>query len=289
MRPVNLMPAGERRGEGAPTRTGPLAYIIVGVLAVALAAVCGIVVFNKKVSDREAEATRIEAHATELEARADGLSSFVTFKQIHDSRVQTVEQLAQSRFDWERVLRELSKVIPSHIWLVSLTGTVTPDVDVGDGAGDDGGLRESIPGPALVLTGCGRSHDDVARLVAAMKDIDGVTRVTASDSAKPDTAIAAGAAGSSDNCQTRSSIPQFHLVASFDEVVVPAADGTVPPAGSRDDDRHLNLDDLDLDLDGGRGRWRAGGRGAERGDQAGRLQCRPAGQERNQPDPGRLT
>ena len=229
MRPVNLMPSGERRGDGTPARTGPLAYIVVGVLAVALAAVCGIVVFNKKVSDREAEATRIEAHATELEARADGLSSFVTFKQIHDSRVQTVEQLAQSRFDWERVLRELSKVIPEHIWLVSLTGTVTPEVDVGDGGGDDGGLRESIPGPALALTGCGRSHDDVARLVAAMKDIDGVTRVTASDSAKPDTAVAAGAAGSSDNCQTRSSIPQFHLVAAFDEVVVPAADGTVPP------------------------------------------------------------
>ena len=147
MRPVNLMPSGERRGEAAPTRTGPLAYIVVGVLAVALAAVCGIVVFNKKVSDREAEATRIEAHATELEARADGLSSFVTFKQIHDSRVQTVEQLAQSRFDWERVLRELSKVLPEHIWLVSLTGTVTPDVDVGDGAGDDGGLRRVDPRP----------------------------------------------------------------------------------------------------------------------------------------------
>jgi hypothetical protein len=107
---------------------------------------------------------------------------------------------------------------------------VTPDVEVGDGGGDDGGLRASIPGPALVLVGCGRSHDDVARLVAAMKDIDGVTRVTASDSAKPDTAISAGAAGTSDNCQTRSSIPQFHLVAAFDEVVVPAADGTVPAA-----------------------------------------------------------
>ncbi len=229
MRPVNLMPAGERRGKGAPTRTGPLSYIIVGGLVVVLAAVCGIVVFNKKVSDGKAEVTRIEAHATELQARADGLSSFVSFQQIHDARVQTVEQLAQSRFDWERVLRELSKVIPSHIWLVSLTGTVTPDVEVGDG-GDDGGLRASIPGPALVLTGCGRSHDDVASLIAAMKDIDGVTRVTASDSAKPDTAMATGAAGTSDNCQTRSSIPQFHLVASFDEVVVPAADGTVPPA-----------------------------------------------------------
>jgi Tfp pilus assembly protein PilN len=230
VRPVNLMPAGERRGKGAPTRTGPLSYIIVGGLVVVLAAVCGIVVFNKKVSDGEAEVTRIEAHATELQARADALSSFVSFQQIHDARVQTVEQLAQSRFDWERVLRELSKVIPSHIWLVSLTGTVTPDVDVGDGAGDDGGLRASIPGPALVLTGCGRSQDDVASLIAAMKDIDGVNRVTASDSAKPDTAIAADGAGTSDNCQTRPSIPQFHLVASFDEVVVPTADGSVPPA-----------------------------------------------------------
>ena len=166
---------------------------------------------------------------------------------------------------------------------------MTPEVDVGDGGGDDGGLRESIPGPALVLTGCGRSHDDVARLVAAMKDIDGVTRVTASDSAKPDTAVAAGAAGSSDNCQTRSSIPQFHLVAAFDEVVVPAADGTVPPPAPETTTDTSTSDDLDLDLDGGRGRWRAGGRGPERGDQAGRLQCRPAGQERNQPDPGRLT
>ena len=229
MRPVNLMPAGERRGKGAPTRTGPLSYIIVGVLVVALAAVCGIVYFNKKVSDNQAEVDRIEAHATELEARADALSSFVSFKQIHDARVQTVEQLAQSRFDWERVLRELSKVLPEHIWLVSLTGTVTPDVDVGDG-NDDGGLRASIPGPALVLVGCGRSHDDVASLIAAMRDIDGVTRVTASDSAKPDSAMSADAAGTSDNCQTRPSIPQFHLVASFDEVVVPSADGTVPPA-----------------------------------------------------------
>ena len=78
MRPVNLMPSGERR-DGVTTRTGPVAYIVVGVLAIALAAVCGIVVFNKKVSDREAEAAQVEAHATELEARADGLSSFVTF------------------------------------------------------------------------------------------------------------------------------------------------------------------------------------------------------------------
>jgi hypothetical protein len=57
-----------------------------------------------------------------------------------------------------------------------------------------------------------------------MRDIDGVTRVTANDSAK---AEAGGAGGSDDNCQTKPSIPQFHLVAAFDGVVVGAS---APPA-----------------------------------------------------------
>jgi len=32
MRPVNLIPAEERRGDAAKSRTGPLAYVLVGVL-----------------------------------------------------------------------------------------------------------------------------------------------------------------------------------------------------------------------------------------------------------------
>lgn len=59
-----------------------------------------------------------------------------------------------------------------------------------------------------------------------MRDIDGVTRVTAVDSAKPtDDAAAAG----DDSCQTKPSIPQFHLVAAFDGVsVVPAGTDAAP-------------------------------------------------------------
>ena len=32
MRPVNLIPPEDRRGQHAPLRTGPLAYILVGAL-----------------------------------------------------------------------------------------------------------------------------------------------------------------------------------------------------------------------------------------------------------------
>lgn len=227
MRPVNLIPPEERRGSGAPTRTGSLSYLLIGALVLVLAAVTATVVFGNRVDDREAEVASLEAEATEAQARAESLSTYTTFEEIHDARVQTVTQLATSRFDWRRVLEELSRVLPPHIWLTSLTGTVSPTVEVGEG-GDDGGLRESIPGPALVVVGCGRNHDDVARLVAAMRDIDGVTRVTANDSAK---AEAGGAGASDDSCQTKPSIPQFHLVAAFDGIVVGAS---APPVDSEE-------------------------------------------------------
>ena len=39
MRPVNLIPAEERRGQNAPLRTGPVAYIVLGALVALLGAV----------------------------------------------------------------------------------------------------------------------------------------------------------------------------------------------------------------------------------------------------------
>lgn len=240
MRPVNLIPPEDRRGETAPTRSGPLAYVVVGLLAVALAAVCGVVLFDKRVDERTAEAAALESEAAEVQARAASLASFTTFQQLHDARVVTIDQLARSRFDWERVLDELSLVIPQNVWLTTLDGSVAP----GTGStGSGSGLRESIPGPALEMSGCGKSHRDVARLVAAMKDIDGVTRVIATDSAKGDAEVTqvdatAEAVATDANCQSRTA-PQFTLIAAFDEVaptvdpdgvVVPPEAATTPTA-----------------------------------------------------------
>jgi Tfp pilus assembly protein PilN len=231
MRPVNLIPPEQRRGSSAPTRTGSLSYVVVGALAIILVGVTATVMFGKSVSDKQAEVATLQADAAETTARAESLSTYTSFQQIHDARVATVSQLATSRFDWQRVLEELSKVIPQHIWLTNLTGTVAPGIQVGDGDAESG-FRDSVPGPALEIVGCGRSHDDVARFVAAMRDIDGITRVTAEDSAKANS----NTAGGSDSCQTKPNIPQFHLIAAFDGVVVagtasaPVTDSTATTA-----------------------------------------------------------
>lgn len=230
MRPVNLIPPEERRGESAPLRSGGLAYVVVAALAVGLAAVCGVVFLGKQVSDREVEVASLEVQSTQLQARAQSLASFTSFQSLHDARVLTVEQLAKSRFDWERVLRELSLVVPKHVWLTTLAGSVSPE------AGESTSpLRAAIPGPALELAGCARTHRDVARLIAAMKDIDGVTRVSATDSQKSDAVTAAAPTrgappATGGDCQTRSTIPKFNLIAAFDAVAAPAVAGEAVPA-----------------------------------------------------------
>jgi len=227
MRPVNLIPEEERRGSGASTRAGLLSYAVIGVLVLALVAVSALVLLGNKISDKQVEVDRLEAQAVATEGRADSLAAYVSFQQVRESRAATIDSLAKSRFDWERIVRELSLVIPKNVWLSNLTGTVSPEVQIDDGAAI--GLRTSVPGPALELVGCARSQPAIASLIAALHDIDGVTRVTAVNGIKTDNAEAStGGAAEGTEPDTGGtcppSAPSFQVVAAFDAVAVEGAD-----------------------------------------------------------------
>ncbi len=228
MRPVNLIPKEERRGEGAPARAGAASYILVAVLVAALLAVSGVVLTANDIEGKEAELASLEAERGEAQARAAALSEFTSFQEMKDARVETVASLAKSRFDWERVIREVSLVLPETVWLTNLTGTVAPEVTVTNAA--NASTRSEIPGPALAMIGCARSQQDVAELINAVGDIDGVTRVLVENSEKPTGASAgasAGAAQTNEDCRTRDFIAKFQLVAAFDSVT---AGASAPPA-----------------------------------------------------------
>ncbi len=220
MRPVNLIPPEERRGDGAPTRAGAASYIVVAVLAAILFAVTGVVLANNSVNDKKSELASAQAEQAQTEAKAEALQNFASFQEMKDARVATVTSLAQSRFDWERVVREVSRVLPDHVWLTNLTGTVTPDTTVPKSA--EVQARASVPGPALTLVGCARSQEDVAALIAAMQDVDGVTRVLAERSDKPTSHVTASGDKITQDCRTRNYVTQFGLVAAFDAVAPPA-------------------------------------------------------------------
>lgn len=250
MRPVNLIPPEDRRGEKAPMRTGALSYVIVAVLAVALLGVTGLVLASNQVSDRKAEKSGLESQLAEAEAQARRVSSFANFASLQQAREQTVATLAQSRFDWERVLRELAIVIPEDVWLTHLTATVSPEVQLDDSGSSSGSSSsagvsglDSVQGPALQIEGCGNGHEAVAGFLAALRDIDGVTRVSVLSSDRPDpstatedsSAAAAGSGGgASGDCATRDFISKFGIVAAFDAVQVSASSEVpaTPPAPS---------------------------------------------------------
>jgi len=232
MRPVNLIPADQRRGEAAPARAGAASYIVVAVLFAILFAVTGVVLTGNSVSDKETELASLQSKQAETQARADALANFASFQQMKDNRVVTISSLAQSRFDWERVMREVSRVLPDSVWLTNLTGTVSPEVSVENAASVT--LRASVAGPALSIIGCARSQQDVAALIAAIGDIDGVSRVLVEKSEKPtsETESSPTDVNTNEDCRTRNFIAKFALVAAFDGVVAtPAAStGATPTA-----------------------------------------------------------
>jgi Tfp pilus assembly protein PilN len=155
---------------------------------------------------------------------------------MKDDRVETVASLAQSRFDWERVMNEVARVLPDSVWLTNLTGTVSPEVTVPDAAGS--AMRAGVEGPALTMIGCARSQQDVAALIAAVGDIDGVSRVLVekSEKAGSDASTDADGVNINEDCRTRSYVAKFALIAAFDGVAAgdaaTAATVTAPAADS---------------------------------------------------------
>ena len=241
MRPINLIPAEERRGDSAPLRSGPLAYILLGALVLILIGVSAVVLTNNQISERKAEVEKLEREDAAAKAKAERLVAYTQFRDLAEQRVTTVAELADSRFDWERVMRELSLILPSDVWLVGMTATAAPGVSV-EGGGSS--LRAAAPGPALELDGCATGQEAVARFVTALKDIDGVTRVGVENSELPKSGgEGGGGSDGGDECRTRDFISKFEVVASFDAAPVsPSATGseaapvtTAPAEGEESD------------------------------------------------------
>jgi Tfp pilus assembly protein PilN len=227
MRPVNLIPSDQRHGLHAPMRTGPLPYLVVGVLVALLAAVALLVTINTQISESKSEVAKLEREDAAAEAQAKQLAAYTEFEAVHEQRLATISSLADSRFDWERVLRELALVLPHDVWLSEISASASSESE-GEGGGSGSGLSGSVTGPSLVISGCAAGQQGVADFVTALEDIDGVTRVGVEESALPDQAegsVGTGGEEGSGDCQTRDFIAAFNLTVAFDAAPLPAVAG----------------------------------------------------------------
>jgi Tfp pilus assembly protein PilN len=178
---------------------------------------------GKSVNDKKTQLTDITAQAAAAEAKASSLTSYTKFAALRAKRVDTVTQLAASRFDWAHAFREVARVLPDNAWLTSMTASTSPSVSVAGGS--SGGLRSAITSPAIVMQGCTTSQASVSKLLARLRLIDGVQRVSLEDStlgAQPTgagsgSAASSGAAASGGDCRGgHAGFPIFNVDVWFD-------------------------------------------------------------------------
>jgi hypothetical protein len=82
-----------------------------------------------------------------------------------------------------------------------------------------------VTGPSLRIQGCASGHQAVAKLLAALGEIDGVTRVSVLKSDRPDASASAtdaasttGSDGATAVCSSHRFVSQFEVAAAFDAV-----------------------------------------------------------------------
>jgi hypothetical protein len=197
MRAVNLIPADQRGGasRGAGRSQGA-AYAVLGVIGglALLAVLYGVA--RHQVSSREAKAVALEAQAQNVQASAARLAPYSSFIALREQRIQAVSQLVNSRFDWAHSFHELGRVLPAHVSISTVTGTI-----VGGGAKGPGAAAAAPASPASSASTAPASSG------SASPASSGSAAPASSGSASP----ASGQGGSVASSTPAGSVPTFAL------------------------------------------------------------------------------
>jgi Tfp pilus assembly protein PilN len=200
VRAVNLIPSDQRRATPNGNASGA-AYLVVGVLAVVLAMAVAYVLTSNTVNAHETNAAEAKQEANALEAEAARLGSFTNFAAIKEQRLASVVATAETRFDWERLMRELSLIMPEGSWLRTTSASVV-------------GEESSTANPSATFVGCTRTQSEVATLMVRMRHLHRATDVKLNQSAQETT----DGEASIDSCGR---LYQFDVTVSFEPVAPP--------------------------------------------------------------------
>jgi Tfp pilus assembly protein PilN len=176
------------------------------------------------VNDNKSKAAAAQQQADALEAQAKQLGSFTDFSAIKEQRLASVISTAEGRFDWERLVRELSRVMPEDSWLQSADASATGDDSSTSSSSSSTPTSTAAPtGPTATLTGCTPRQRDVAQLLVRLRQMYRVSDVTLNGSTREDTSSTNQM--TFDNCGR---YYQFDVTVSF----APTAPASEAPRGS---------------------------------------------------------
>jgi Tfp pilus assembly protein PilN len=159
MRAVNLLPLDVRVGRRRPP-TAPLALAAAGVLAASVLAVAFFSA-NGRVDEREQELATLEKELETTRRAAKPKPAQSGLAAEREQRFSALNDAMGKRLAWDRVLRELSLVVPDDVWLANLAA------GGGSAAGTTTAPTDAATAGAQTLTfnGFTYSQESVARLL----------------------------------------------------------------------------------------------------------------------------
>ncbi len=194
MKAVNLLPREvtktKSRRPSAPLITG----FVTGVVVLTVLA-AGYFKEGSSVSQKRTELQAARAELALVPAPAAPDTSVAKLNGEQASRVTALQSALNGRVAWDRVLREVSLVMPSDVWLSSLTlqapnaATAIPDTGT-TGTTTPATTTPSTAPPApsdFVMNGKSFSHVGVARLMSRLALVPDLDRITLNHSTRATT------------------------------------------------------------------------------------------------------
>ena len=176
MRAVNLLPRDEAK---KTRRQTPLPVVVGAVTAVAVTGVlgAGFVVEHKNVSQKSADLAAVQAELAAIPGPKQPDPTEISLTSQEGPRTQALQQALNGRVAWDRLMREISLVVPSDVWLTSMAVQApTASAAVPPVAG-------TTPAPvstpnSFTIEGNAYSHEGVARLLTRLALVPDLGNVT---------------------------------------------------------------------------------------------------------------
>lgn len=183
MKRMNLLPPELRPRDGK--RHGS-AYIVVGALAASVAAMGAYGLVISGVRADESELASLKAESDSAQQRAQALAPYGEFAAMKNRRERSVQMVADTRFDYERLTRELGRILPKGVSVSHLEVAPAPPSDeVVEAGADSAAAQSSVAPPAMMVSGCAPGQDTVADTLDRLHALTGATDVSLGASGEP--------------------------------------------------------------------------------------------------------
>jgi Tfp pilus assembly protein PilN len=181
VRAVNLLPKDDAQRTRKPQN---LPALVSSALIVLITGLVGVMYFSAQSSTKakELELEGVKAELALLPTPADIAAEGADTEQLraeHAARLTALSTALTHRVSWDRVLREISLVLPEDVWLrdLSATSPATP------GAAAPANVVGAPP-TGFAMNGYTYSHDAVARLLSRLAVIPDLQHVWLERSAR---------------------------------------------------------------------------------------------------------